>query len=532
MPYGFTRRANAAALHPSSNWQYADQSRWLSFVLFYVVLANIPYWIASRWLGLLPLGWFCIEYAVVGLLALFLPRVLTALLLLLVIVADMICGVSKTYYLAPSQCFANFGAVHDLPGSRMVALAAVVALTMCIMAIAICFPVKKIKGSCRAAAAACFVAFSIAVTLVDFVSIRQETGQIPDPFYFAPSDARNFSYFNTEWAARYPAIRLVRDQTALGDHWAHTVSALDQAPVIASASDVIVRSSGFGFVQNSHKPNIVLVLTESWGISKDPAIRDALVRPYYQPGVFARYSVTQGAVPFYGPTIGGEARELCGSKIGAQIVNVPSQGLRTCLPARLAAFGYRNIALHGMIGNMYRRSIWYRTIGFHEQWFHSDFRQQGMPDCLGAFTGICDAAVADWIGRRLGLQSSAQNAAPTFAYWVTLNSHLPVPVPSGLPDPASCSLTALLSQRPALCSWYQLVANVHDSVARLAMSNLARPTVFVIVGDHAPPFADTELRDQFSSSEVPYVVLSPRTDVHSPLQMESVQRAAFHRKPS
>jgi len=44
------------------------------------------------------------------------------------------------------------------------------------------------------------------------------------------------------------------------------------------------------------------------------------------------------------------------------------------------------------------------------------------------------------------------------------------------------------------------------------MSPLARPTVFVIVGDHAPPFGDPGLRSRFSQTDVPYVVLLPRSD--------------------
>jgi phosphoglycerol transferase MdoB-like AlkP superfamily enzyme len=45
------------------------------------------------------------------------------------------------------------------------------------------------------------------------------------------------------------------------------------------------------------------------------------------------------------------------------------------------------------------------------------------------------------------------------------------------------------------------------------LAGMARPTIFVIVGDHAPPFSDTASRSQFSSAEVPYVLLLPR--VHS-----------------
>src|SRR5208337_3434782 len=111
-----------------------------------------------------------------------------------------------------------------------------------------------------------------------------------------------------------------------------------------------------------------------------------------------------------------------------------------------------------------------------------------------------------WIGQRL----QRKDTHPSFVYWVTLNSHLPVPVPSPLLARASCSLTPQLTQSPALCSWYQLVFNVHQAVSRLAMTNLARPTVFVIVGDHAPPFSNPALRSQFSSDDVPYVLLVPR----------------------
>jgi phosphoglycerol transferase MdoB-like AlkP superfamily enzyme len=150
-----------------------------------------------------------------------------------------------------------------------------------------------------------------------------------------------------------------------------------------------------------------------------------------------------------------------------------------------------------------------------------------MPDCLGAFTGTCDAAVGGWIANRLE-QSEAQ---PSFVYWVTLNSHLPVPVPVALPNPASCSLTPVLAASPALCSWYQLVANVHRSVAQLAMSPLARPTVFVIVGDHAPPFANAELRSQFSGDKVPYIVLTPKPEVDWIPQASGFQLAPASKRP-
>jgi phosphoglycerol transferase MdoB-like AlkP superfamily enzyme len=169
------------------------------------------------------------------------------------------------------------------------------------------------------------------------------------------------------------------------------------------------------------------------------------------------------------------------------------------------------IGIHGMNGHMFDRSTWYSTIGFKERWFHEQLQQLGLPDCNGAFVGTCDADIAAWIGRRLSEDSSR----PKFIHWMTLNSHLPVPVPLSLPNAAPCSATLGLQPDSPLCSWYQLVANVHRSVAQLALDPLGRPTVFVIVGDHAPPFGDPSLRDKFSQSDVPYVVLLPRAQ-HSP----------------
>jgi phosphoglycerol transferase MdoB-like AlkP superfamily enzyme len=202
----------------------------------------------------------------------------------------------------------------------------------------------------------------------------------------------------------------------------------------------------------------------------------------------------------------GEARELCDSKIGFHLLEATSLELQGCLPARLAERGYRTIGLHGMVGQMFKRSTWYSRVGFQEQWFRDRFQREGLPDCVGAFTGTCDAAVAQWVGQRLGQPDSK----PEFVYWVTLNSHLPVPTPAPLANREPCSLTPLLSQEPAFCSWYQLVANVHHAVSQAALSRPARATIFVVVGDHAPGFANATVRHQFSSEEVPYIVLIPR----------------------
>jgi phosphoglycerol transferase MdoB-like AlkP superfamily enzyme len=499
-------------LGPAPNRKTANHSYWILFVLFYAICSNIPYWTASHWLGLLPIGWFCVEYAIVGLLALYIPPILAAVLLVLVIAADLLNGVCKTYYLIPSVCLENFGAVSDFGGGRIVAGSLALILILLLASIAAFFPLEEIRGRHRLYAALSLLVFTIAILSADCATIVHESGHMPSPLRLKrPVDTNKFTSYENLWFSRYPFIRLLRDQGYFGlVRDAQSSSQFDTMPIPSAFSAAFPSIGAIGPIGTAAgkdgQPNIVLILLESWGLSADASMRSALVAPYAQPELLARYQVLQGTAPFNGTTVAGETRELCNSRMGFAIAHASAAKLQSCLPDRLAALGYHSISAHGMDGRVFERSLWYKNIGFQESLFRDQFRQQGLPDCVGAFKGTCDAAIAAWIGSRL----SSKNVSPDLVYWVTLNSHLPAPIPSGLPDGASCALTQTLAQNADLCSWYQLVANVHTSVTRLAMSNLARPTIFVIVGDHAPPFVNPNLRSQFSPTDVPYVVLLPR----------------------
>lgn len=489
----------------------ANAFHWLFFVFFYAVLTNVPFWAASSWLGLLPLGWCCLEYAGVGLLALFVPRILAAALLLLVMAADLISAASKTYYLSPTECLVNVGFLRELPGKRLVALALVAGFMLLITSIAAFLPAQALRGADRWKAAVCLTAFVAIGLTLDCMSAVRETGQVPNPIRMAtPGDEDRFSDFRNLWIARYPTIRLVRDERLFGGRRRRTNRIQQDAGPAESAAALAARFAGLASgMHNRNAPNLVVIVVESWGLAYDPSLRNWLVHAYSQPELLARYQVVQGTVPFNGPTVSGEARELCGSRMSFRIETASRRELQDCLPGRLTLLGYHSIALHGMDGHMFSRSSWYSSIGFQEQWFRDDLRQQGLPDCAGAFTGTCDAPIAEWIGRRL----ERREAQPMFVYWMTLNSHLPVPIPSSPLAELPCSLTPMLTENRALCYWFQLVDTVHESVSRLATSDLARPTVFAIVGDHAPPFSNPMLRNQFSSTAVPYVLLVPREHV-------------------
>ena len=257
-------------------------------------------------------------------------------------------------------------------------------------------------------------------------------------------------------------------------------------------------------------PNVVLVLTESWGLSSDARVNDALTAPYSDAQIAASYTVQRGTVEFSGGTTHGETRELCGDTRGRnRYADVPA--LAGCWPGQLDRRGYRTLAVHGFAPTMFERKSWYENFGFEESAFLPELQRDGVTMCPGAFPGGCDADVMRWISARL---MQTPEAGPLFVHWVTLNSHLPVtPVEVGY-EQSGCGAVGL-AQGTSLCGWFGRVRIVHQSVGEAALRAIARdgqrPTMFVVVGDHAPPFLTAANRDRFSQTRVPFVVLMPRS---------------------
>jgi hypothetical protein len=489
-----------ASTQLSSAWRRGDIARWIPYVIFFTLLANLPFWVASRWLGISQNGWFCLEYVAVGLIALYVPRIIGLALLLLALMVDLIGGISETYFLPASQIFTNIGAFRQLSASRLLAASVVLLLTLAAGTIAALLPVAMIQSKYRARVAGFLVAFAAISLSIDSSLVLRTHGGLSQHLTSGHGilNGIRVGFFPRMSVSRVPVFRLALRKifpAPSGDP-IRGVSAF----AVASAESIAAKDHGV-------LPNLVIILVESWGLDADSTVSRALVQPYAQPGLLARYDVAQGTVPFLGPTLGGESRELCGNTMGFHLMNASARELQSCLPSQLAAMGYHDVAIHGMFGEMFDRLQWYKTIGFKEMWFRDQLHRQRLPNCDGAFGGICDAAIAGWMGHRL----EQRKPTPEFLYWITLNSHLPVRIPAPLRSPASCSFASSLAQQPSVCSWYQLIANVHHSVADMAMLNLGRPTVFAIVGDHAPPFSDPDLRSRFSSNVVPYVLLLPRS---------------------
>jgi phosphoglycerol transferase MdoB-like AlkP superfamily enzyme len=444
--------------------------------------------LSSHTLGTLPHGYINLEYLLIGALGVFMPRGVVFILLLLECLADFAYSICYTYQFSLENLLSSLRYFPLLPASRI--LEGIVFLIVGILLCAMLAFVRPLPQK-RLWTAGALLACVAILTPIDILC-----GQNPiwhkdvalSPYRVTRSPI--FTLGVREAAARFTS----KKQSQAGD-----------APMYSASSPVISLFKSQRDPANS--PNVVLIVVESWGLALDSHLAQLLTAPYDDPRIALKYSVSHGTVPFTGLTVPGEARELCQSTVGFGIMKAPAELAEKCLPAFFHARGYQDLAIHGYVGQMFYRSNWYTKMGFDRMWFGPDLHQMGLPNCRGAFPGICDASIAGWIGSSL---LSKDQSKPEFIYWVTLNSHLPVPAHPDLSDDGVCLTQATLRNSAALCSWFRLVRAVHESVQQVALGSNARPTVFVLVGDHAPPFGDPKLRAEFSDSEVPYVMLTPR----------------------
>jgi phosphoglycerol transferase MdoB-like AlkP superfamily enzyme len=466
------------------------------FVAFvYIVAANIPLWIASRSMGLLLIGVFNVEFLIIGILSVFLRRRLTVGLLLGAVFLDIVRGIGSTYMFSPSEMLRSVRYLFESSSSHSwhVTVIAICSLVACLLA------VFASSGSADARERRYVVR-----TLLVFFLLCGGVDVLMGHLWILRRDIQS----NVPRMTRFPTHFLVTSEWQ-AETFRNSSRPGINASVKSATTRLVASDTTVAPLRTSATlPNVVLILVESWGKARVADLEAALVRPYADEGLFHKYTVRQGTVPFHGATINGEARELCGSAMGFGLLSASASQLKGCLPARMNGMGYHTMAVHGFNSRMFDRGEWYRTIGFAETWFQEGLQRSGLPVCPGAFPGICDAAASMWIGDQL----QRSDGSPEFIYWVTLNSHLPVPIPNLVMSPPSCTSSPIAAESPALCSWYQLEFNVHRSIAELAMRQTTRPTVFLVVGDHAPPFSSAKLRSQFSDEVVPYVLLEPKPD--------------------
>ena len=452
-----------------------------------VLIPRLPallWWLVTR-SALYQRGWVNLEYLALLCIALLWPSWGTVGLLTAEMCFALVEPIAHLYYFHSGDILFSLRYLKFIPVHRLVEYGALLVLYGGCCAAALRWALGRHRDP-RNRGAAAVIACCIAV----FACIGLKVQAHPLESRESSKDIRRRKLVRTPVTSLIVAMHAYSGDTGGGPGDVPLVSALSQAIRVAPAHT---------------QPDIVLAVVESWGLANEKQISAAQTAPYNSPELTARYQVLSGTVPFDGATTSGETRELCGNADGIASLRAQSEYFASCWPAQLKREGYRTVAVHGFTPTMYHRETWYSHFGFDQTIFQPQLLRDGGSMCDGAFPGVCDADVARWIGQH-ALQPSGQ---AVFVHWVTLSSHLPVPPVTSAGEQQRCATDGVAGEE-GLCSWFNLILHAHQSVAQLAL-DAKRPTLLVVVGDHAPPFLEARTRGRFSQTRVPYVILMPRS---------------------
>jgi Sulfatase len=263
-------------------------------------------------------------------------------------------------------------------------------------------------------------------------------------------------------------------------------------------------TSGFrATVLGSGQRNVLMIVVEALGQFTDPWRQSVLLQPFSDPELLKRYSVSTGSTTYYGSTTAAEMRELCNTRESYELVLEGKEF--TCLPHQMEKHGYRTISLHNFTGNFFQRKDWYPRLGFETQLFRDDVSAYATRQCGGPFRGPCDVDMVPFISRQL-----REARKPTFFYWMTLSTHVPIAPHEGSPR-LNCTREGGPVGQVEVCYMTEMWMDVFESIARMT-ADIA-PTEILLVGDHAPPLWSKAGRRLFTPGQVTWVRLTPKANV-------------------
>ncbi|HET9511947.1 MAG TPA: sulfatase-like hydrolase/transferase [Sphingomonas sp.] len=283
----------------------------------------------------------------------------------------------------------------------------------------------------------------------------------------------------------------------------HSRGSYNHVPDATAPFESAVGRSGFAAALNGRR-HAMIVMVEAMGSPLNPALDRLMFEAWRSPAITSRYQVTFGTNAFYGSTTNGELRELCAR--WDEYHSVLDKPDANCLPARAGRRGYDATAVHGFNRSFFDRARWYPNIGFRREIFGDMLARQGAGECEGVFPGPCDTRIAPLLGQML-----KDAKRPQFLYWLTLNSHLPVPGSAALGTEDCLERNpGFPVNRAGLCRLVAVIRATNASLAAVLTDPALPATEVLIVGDHIPPFFGHVSRSQFDQARVPWVRLVPK----------------------
>ena len=246
--------------------------------------------------------------------------------------------------------------------------------------------------------------------------------------------------------------------------------------------------------------HVFLVVVEALGHFSDPAKQAILLRPFSDPELAKRYSVSTGTTTYYGSTTAAEMRELCNTREPYEAL-LEGKDI-VCLPEQMAERGYPTVSMHNFASAFFGRHQWYPKIGFETRFFASDLKTSVHRLCGGPFRGPCDVDVAPFIAGKI-----REAKKPSFFYWMTLSTHVPIAPHEGTPR-LDCEQGGGPIGHVEVCYMTEMWIDLWDSIVRMTAD--IPPTEILLVGDHAPPLWSKAGRQLFTPGKVTWVRLTPR----------------------
>lgn len=260
-------------------------------------------------------------------------------------------------------------------------------------------------------------------------------------------------------------------------------------------------NSGFRQTVLTGKPkSVLLVVVEAMGQFQDPAKQAILLQSFRDADLLKRYNVSIGNSTYYGSTTAAEMRELCNTR--KSYVEVAQDDNVVCLPKLMDEQGYRTISLHNFTSAFFGRADWYPKLGFEKRIFGQDLTHVASHQCGGPFRGPCDMDLIPLIGKEL-----REAKQPTFFYWMTFSTHVPVAPHEGKPR-LGCERSGGSIGNTEVCYMTEMWIDLMEGLAKLTAS--IPPTEILIVGDHAPPLWSKSGRELFTPGKVTWIRLAPR----------------------
>ena len=482
------------------------KSALIRYGLLFALLPNLPFWLIAPRMGIVTPGLFNLDVLLLGILSLVIAPAWLIGLYAADFLLGVVYGIRATYGVSYVEIFYSLTYGFAVLSARECLTAAAAAvLIIAIVALAWLYGRPRLKGRDRVRFAA--IILGVIIPVAAFASVQR-----------ARATARQYALYHSgtiilggmaprftniaSSVLRSPALSLYHAWSR--EHiWGWLHGEYSQTVFAPSAASHATAWLGG---KKTH-PNLVVVLTESWGLANDPALRGSLVAPFQSRALRQRYHLQQGTVGFSGHTAEGELREICNYRlaVAAAPLSISHQALAGCLPWTMQRAGYDTLALDSAMRYWPGGASWYRLMGFQHTMNFDDFHRLNMATfAYSPFRSIRDPDVAAWIAGEL----SRPQPRPQMIFWLTVSAHLPLRQPLPAEYSSNCSIAPVTQTYPQACAWYKVEHLTLQSIAAMASAPRLAPTVFLVVGDHAPPFV-SGARQGFSPTAVPYLLLTP-----------------------